>query len=224
MRRGGGRRPAPPGCVTDRPEWAWSSRGEPGEGPLLPARVPRRPGGCPRCPHRLRLDDGGPQHEQWVLQPGGGPGGLLLHCEDHLLQECAEQASFEGTLHNRGQETFRGALGRITSGVSGGSVAPGKQAAPAVTRVAGQLPGVPSCTELHRPEVGSRALQGPPAPTILFPALCSAFPVARPFQNGSLGFAATLDSWFGRMLTCTWESDGATVSFFLSFFLSPPQI
>lgn len=104
------RAPAPAGRVTDWPGRAWSSSGgEPGEGPRLPARVLRGPADALAALAGSRLDDGGPQHEQWVLQPGGGPGGLLLHCEDYLLQECAEQASFEGTLHNQ----YRRLSGRV---------------------------------------------------------------------------------------------------------------
>ena len=101
------RQPAPglPGPITDSlPGGARSSRrGRLGRDPHLPPPHPESlaPSDAPAASGRgSGLDDSGQQHEQWVLQPGGGTGGLLLHCQDHLFQECAEQTSLEGKLNN----------------------------------------------------------------------------------------------------------------------------
>lgn len=61
-----------------------------------------------------------------------------------------------------------------------------------------------------RPRVGSAALQGPPANTILFLTLFSAFPVPGVFQNGSLGLGDRAWLMVGSVLTCAWEGDRAT--------------
>lgn len=91
--------PAPPGPVTDwSPAGSELKRWSPGGSPPPCAASRAGPADAPAASAGPRLDDGGQQHEQWVLQLGGGTRGLLLHRQDHLLQECAEQTSFEGNL------------------------------------------------------------------------------------------------------------------------------